>query len=77
MQNVKNNYDKIFKKISKEYEKNLDKYGNSPRSVGQLDTKTLEKRLSILIEVGELKNAKILDFGCGIGFLYSYLKKKK
>ena len=76
MQNVKNSYAKIFSKISKEYDKNLDKYGNSPKSVGQLDVKTLEKRLSILAEVGELKNAKILDFGCGIGFLYSYLKKK-
>ena len=60
MQNVKNSYAKIFSKISKEYDKNLDKYGNSPKSVGQLDVKTLEKRLSILAEVGELKNAKIL-----------------
>jgi len=73
---AKNNYDKIFQKISKEYNENFAKYGNSPKSVGQLDIRTLEKRLSILIEVGDLKNSKILDFGCGFGYLYSYLKKK-
>jgi len=73
---VKNNYDKIFQKISKEYDKNLIKFGNSPKSVGQLNIRTLEKRLSILTKVGDLKNSKILDFGCGIGYLYSYLKKK-
>ena len=72
----KNDYDKIFQKISMEYDKNFVKYGNSPKSVGQLDIRTLEKRLSILTEVGVLKNSKVLDFGCGIGYLYSYLKKK-
>jgi len=72
----KNDYDKIFQKISMEYDKNFAKYGNSPKSVGQLDIRTLEKRLSILTEVGVLKNSKVLDFGCGIGYLYSYLKKK-
>lgn len=76
MPSVKNNYDKVFQKIIKEYDENLIKYGNSPKSVGLLNLHTLEKRLSILAEVGNLKNSKILDFGCGIGYLYSYLKKK-
>ena len=58
---VKNNYDKIFQKISKEYDKNLIKFGNSPKSVGQLNIRTLEKRLSILTKVGDLKNSKILN----------------
>ena len=65
---AKNNYEKIFQKISKEYNENFVKYGNSPKSVGQLDISTLEKRLSILTEVGDLKNSKILDFGCGFGY---------
>ena len=76
MPSVKNNYDRVFQKIIKEYDENLIKYGNSPKSVGLLNLHTLEKRLSILAEVGNLKNSKILDFGCGIGYLYSYLKKK-
>ena len=73
---VKDNFNKVFKKISKYYDKRLIKYRNSPRSVGQININTLEKRLSILFEVGNLKNSKILDFGCGTGYLYSYLKKK-
>ena len=39
---VKNNYDKIFQKISEEYNENFTKYGNCPKSVGQLDIQTLE-----------------------------------
>lgn len=73
---LKSNFNKILQKISREYDENLIKYGNSPKSVGQLNITTLEKRLSILAEVGDLKNSKILDFGCGIGHLYSFLKKK-
>ena len=76
MPSTKNNYDQIFKKISGEYDKNFFKFGNSPKSVGQLNIDTLEKRLSILTQVGDLKSSKILDFGCGFGYLYSYLKKK-
>ena len=76
MPRAKNNYDKVFQKISSEYDKNFIKFGNSPKSVGQLNLPTLEKRLSILTQVGDLKNSKILDFGCGIGHLYSYLKRK-
>ena len=41
---VKNNYDKIFQKISMEYDKNFAQVWNSPKSVGQLDIHTLEKR---------------------------------
>ena len=41
MHNVKNSYDEIFKKISKEYDNNIIKHGNSPKSVGQLDIRTL------------------------------------
>ena len=73
---VKNDYDKIFRKISTVYDESLTKYGDSPKSVGQLDIQTLERRLLILTQVGDLKNSKVLDFGCGIGYLYSYLKKK-
>ena len=40
---VKDSFDKVFKKISKYYDKRLIKYRNSPRSVGQRNISTLEK----------------------------------
>lgn len=72
----KNNFDKIFKEISNYYNKRIIQYKDTPKSVGQRNIKTLEKRLSILLEVGDLRKSKILDFGCGTGFLYEFLKKK-
>ena len=50
----KDNFDKIFNKISKYYDERILKYDDSPKSVGQKNIKTLE-RLSILLEVGDLK----------------------
>ena len=72
----KNNFDKIFNEISNYYDKRVIKYKDTPNSVGQKNIQTLEKRLSILLKVGNLKKSKILDFGCGTGFLYEFLKKK-
>ncbi len=72
----KKNFEKIFSKISNYYDKRILKYKGSTKSVGQKNIKTLEKRLSILLDVGDLKKSKILDFGCGTGYLYEYLKKK-
>tara|TARA_B100002052_G_scaffold291142_1_gene310743 strand:+ start:120 stop:785 length:666 start_codon:yes stop_codon:yes gene_type:complete len=72
----KDNFEKIFNKISKYYDERIIKYDDSPKSVGQKNIQTLEKRLSILLQVGDLKKSKILDFGCGTGYLYEYLKKK-
>ncbi len=72
----KNNFEKIFNEISNYYDERIIKYKDTPKSVGQKNIETLEKRLSILLEVGDLRRSKILDFGCGTGFLYEFLKKK-
>ena len=52
------NFKKIFKKIAKEYDQNFQNYGDSPKSTGQRNTNTQEKRLSVLMEVGNLKKLK-------------------
>ena len=44
----KNNFEKIFKEISNYYDERITKYKDSPKSVGQKNIKTLEKRLLIL-----------------------------
>ena len=55
----KNNFAKIFNEISSYYDKRIIKYKDTPKSVGQKNTETLEKRLSILLDVGDLRKSKI------------------
>ena len=71
-----NDYDRIFKKFLRSIIKiSLNMAIN--KSVGQLNIKTIEKRLSILSQVGDLKSSKILDFGCGIGYIFFFKKRNK
>jgi len=57
------------------YNKKLEKYKNSPKAVGWGNKKSQEIRFKILTEIGNLKNKIILDYGCGTGDLYQFLKK--
>ena len=61
------------KKIYKSFFENTDtEYG----AVGWLSHKRQEIRFSKLIEGTELSNKKILDFGCGTGAFYRFLKSE-
>ena len=66
-----------FRKIEKYYEVSLAKFKRGPNAVNWKDKKTQELRFKKLCEVGNLKNKKVLDVGCGLGEFYNYLKKKK
>ena len=44
--------------------------------VGWADKKQQEKRWDVLLDIGFKNGDSILDFGCGIGDLYGYMKKK-
>ena len=68
----KNNFDKIFNEISNYYDERIIKYKDTPKSVGQKNIETLEKRLSILLEVGNLKNLKFLILGVAQDFFMSF-----
>jgi len=63
-----------FAVLSRHYSQLLHKYGDGPSAVQQRDRTTQEGRMAILAQVGELSNAKVLDFGCGTGHLLTWLK---
>jgi len=44
--------------------------------VGWANKKQQEKRWDILLDIGFKEGDSVLDFGCGIGDLYGYMKKK-
>ena len=72
--------DNMLKKEKKEliklYENRLKSYGVSARTMGWRDKKQQNLRFKILSEIGDLKNKRILDVGCGFGDFYSYLISK-
>jgi len=63
--------------MSRHYAELLAHFGDSPQAVQYSDRKTQERRLEILAQVGDLRTAKVLDFGCGVAHLYDYLRKTR
>lgn len=68
----KNIRDEIFNHYTDLYKK----YGETPASLGWPKGRQ-NLRFKIMSEIGELKNSKVLDVGCGFGDFFSYLKIKK
>lgn len=64
-----------FAALSGHYSQLLRKYGDEPSAVQQRDRATQESRMAILTQVGDLSQAKILDFGCGTGHFLTLLKR--
>ena len=63
---LKNYYNQLFLR-----------YGNSHLTAQQSSRATQEIRMKFLLKDLKIKkNEKILDFGCGTGHLYKFLKKK-
>ena len=62
--------------LGKYYSRLVNEFGDDPRSTQQSDRKTQEARMGVLCEIGDLVNASILDFGCGTGYLATFLKNK-
>ena len=49
---------------------------SSPAGAQWRDRETQEKRMTVLAEVGDLRGAKVLDFGCGAGHMLSVLRSR-
>ena len=66
--------------ISKEYvisvfDRKLLQHGDRPEAVGW-SSKGQVLRHQSMLDVGNINNSKILDFGCGKGDFYSFLKER-
>lgn len=65
-----------FEEIKDTYKKSFDKYGDSPKSI--LTPKGRNNlRYSVIEDYIDAKQGlNILDYGCGLGYLYEYLKHR-
>lgn len=61
-------------RLNQHYSQLLEEHGDSPRGVQWTDTETQERHMAILTEVGDLRSAKVLDFGCGTGHLLVFMQ---
>lgn len=58
------------------YSSLLEKYGGCVQALNWRDEKSQELRFKVFTEIGELKERKILDVGCGLGDYYGYLRMR-
>jgi SAM-dependent methyltransferase len=66
-------FDDIAKANAEHYDRLLRESGDTPAAAQWADQATQDLRLKILCEIGDLKSAKVLDFGCGMGRLHELL----
>jgi SAM-dependent methyltransferase len=52
------------------------RHGDSPRAAQWRGARSQERRYDILFGIGDLRHAKILDFGCGTGAMYASLRRR-
>jgi SAM-dependent methyltransferase len=57
------------------YDSRLREYGDSPQAAQHTDQENQESRLRPVCEVGDLRIAKVLDFGCGLGHALVFLRE--
>ena len=62
--------------LNQHYSMLLEQHGDTPQGVQWKDAETQERRMAVLAEVGDLRAAKVLDFGCGTGHLLAFLRDR-
>ncbi len=69
-------FEKDLARLEAHYSRLLREWGDTPQGVQYSDVETQERRMAILVEVGDLRLAKVLDFGCGTGHLLDFIRRK-
>ena len=70
---------KIYQPIISHYEDCLDTYGDTHKGVDWPNVDDMYKRYDIMLQVIKnvgIENPSLLDFGCGLGFLYEYILRE-
>jgi len=66
-------FSSTFESIGDMFSNRLSDFGDGPECAEHRDRSSQEQRMRILANVGEIKHAKILDFGCATGYLNEFL----
>lgn len=71
---IEKGHREVSEDLRRRYARLLAENGDGPGAVEQADVETQERRMFMLCEAGDLKTAKLLDFGCGTGHLLTVLQ---
>lgn len=58
------------------YDHLVAEHGDGPAAVQWRDRASQERRMEVLAEVADLREAKVLDLGCGTGHLLTFLRER-
>jgi SAM-dependent methyltransferase len=61
--------------IRAHYDDLLRRHGDSPEAVQYSSQESQERRFELLLQVGDLQDKSILDFGCGTAHLLDYMTR--
>ncbi len=67
---------RALQQLDQHYSSLINEHGDTPQSAQWRDRKTQERRMDVLAEIGDLRAAKLLDFGCGTGHLLDFLRRR-
>ncbi len=69
-------FSETFERLEQLYDECLREHGDSPQATQQADRLTQEQRMRVLCQVTDLRQAKVLDFGCGTGHLLDFMREE-
>lgn len=73
---MNSNFSKVVTTLAERYTRLLAANGDSPGAVEQSNLSTQERRMRQISAIGDLRHAKVLDFGCGTGHLLTVLENE-
>ena len=76
IEDKKDGFSSTFDTLGEMFSNRLRQYGDGPECAEHRDRVSQEQRMRILADIGNIKKAKILDFGCATGYLNEFLKKE-
>jgi SAM-dependent methyltransferase len=66
-----------LRRLANHYGELFRQHGDAPAAAQWRDQESQEKRFEILAQIADLREAKVLDFGCGTARLLSYLRRTR
>lgn len=72
----KHPHERALRQLNEHYSSLINEHGDIPQAAQWRDRETQERRMEVLAEVGDLRAAKLLDFGCGTGHLLDFLRRR-
>lgn len=73
---TKDNWRKDDERNIHYFTSSVERFGTDVRALNWGSQESQRLRFSILVQVGQLSGASVLDVGCGMGDLYSWLKER-